>query len=142
MTDKNKNNKKLRKEQLTAIVRSEIQKSQTQSVCLFLVSKEIELKAEKLKQDLVVRDKIQKNNENPGQKLLDRIDETKERIEDLEIEEISLESSTHLSINRLDKAIFALRKIDPKLANEFQNMILVKSTRKKNRTAIKHKRKA
>jgi hypothetical protein len=87
----------------------------------------------KLKNDLVLKADLEKDNREVSTRLLDRIENNTEFLNglnnkiDLSIVEI------YLSNTDVKNAITALRKIDPKKAAELQNAINLKSQKTKNK---------
>lgn len=85
----------------------------------------------KLNNDLISKADLIKNNLNISQKLLDRIENNTNIINDLDTQ-IDL-SIVEINTSNTDvkNAISALRKVDPKKANELENNINLKSKKKK-----------
>jgi hypothetical protein len=90
----------------------------------------------KLKNDLVLKVDLEKDNREISTKLLDRIDSNTEFLNDLD-NKINL-SIVEIDISNTDvkNAIAALRKVDPKKAGELENTIYLKSKKSKNNNNI------
>jgi len=86
----------------------------------------------KLEIDLISKTDLIKNHLNISQRLLDRIENNTNIINDLDIQ-IDL-SIVEIDISNTDvkNAISALRKVDPKKATELENIINLKSKKSKN----------
>ncbi len=81
----------------------------------------------KLNTDLISKADLIKNDLNISQKLLDRIENNTNIINDLETQiDVSI-SEIDISNTDLKNAISALRKVDPKKASELENSINLKS---------------
>lgn len=90
----------------------------------------------KLKIDLVLKADLEKDNRPVSTKLLDRIENNTEFLNDLD-NKIDL-SIVEIDITNTDvkNAIFTLRKVDPKKAAELENTISLKSKKTKNNDDI------
>jgi len=130
---KNKNAKD-NKQGLINTVKAELQKTQALSASELVTDKSLMKKNNKLKNNIILRDKILKNNQDPSKILLDRIQEEQSLIADLQAEVESLDTTLYLSLDQVNKAISALKLVDPKLANELQNAVTFKHKAKKHRT--------
>jgi hypothetical protein len=90
----------------------------------------------KLKIDLILKADLEKDNRPVSTKLLDRIENNTEFLNDLD-------NKIYLSIVEIDvtntdvkNAISTLRKVDPKKAAELENTISLKSKKTKNNDKI------
>jgi hypothetical protein len=86
----------------------------------------------KLNNDLILKADLIKNDLNVSQKLLDRIENNTNIINDLETQiDVSI---VEIDISNTDvkNAISALRKVDPKKASELENNINLRSKKSKN----------
>jgi len=87
---------------------------------------------EKLKNDLILKADLIKNDLNISQKLLDRIENNTNVINDLDTQiDVSI-VEVDISNTDVKNAISALRKVDPKKATELENSINLKSKKSKN----------
>jgi len=86
----------------------------------------------KLKNDLIFKADLIKNNLNISQNLLDRIESNTDVINDLDIKMDLSIVEIDISNTDVKNAISALRKIDPKKAAELENNINIKSKKSKN----------
>ncbi|WP_019613504.1 hypothetical protein [Psychromonas ossibalaenae] len=131
------NNKKGNKQCLVNTAKAELQKTQALSVSEFVTDKLLMMKNDKLKNSIVLRDKILDKMEAPSKNLLDRIESEQSLVEEIQAEVDSLDTTLYLSLDQVNRAILALRIVDPKLASELQNAIALKHKTKKNRTITK-----
>ena len=90
----------------------------------------------KLKIDLVLKADLEKDNRPVSTKLLDRIENNTEFLNDLD-NKIDL-SIVEIDVTNTDvkNAISTLRKVDPKKAAELENTISLKSKKTKNKDNI------
>jgi len=90
----------------------------------------------KLKNDLALKADLEKDNREISTKLLDRIENNTEFLNDL-VNKIDL-SIVEIDVTNTDvkNAISALRKVDPKKAAELENTISLKSKKTKNKDNI------
>jgi hypothetical protein len=65
-----------------------------------------------------------KKIEEPSKYLLDRIEAEQSLIEEIQAEVESLDTTLYLSLDQVNRAISALRTVDPKLASELQMQLL------------------
>lgn len=133
-----KNNKtKENKQRLLNTAKAELQKTQALSVSEFVTDKLLMKNNDKLKNSIILRDNILKKIEEPSKYLLDRIEVDQSLIEEIQAEVGSLDTTLYLSLDQVNRAISALKLIDPKLANELQNAVTLKHKAKKDRTITK-----
>lgn len=131
------NNKKDNKQFLVNTAKAELQKTQALSVSEFVTDKLLMMKNDKLKNSIILRDKILDKIEAPSKNLLDRIQAEQSLVEEIQAEVDSLDTTLYLSLDQVNRAISMLRMIDPKLANELQNAVALKHKAKKSRTITK-----
>lgn len=131
------NNKKENKQCLVNTAKAELQKTQALSESEFVTDKLLMVKNDKLKNSLTLRDKILSKIEQPTQYLLDRIEAEQLLVEAIQEEVSSLDTTLYLSLDQVNRAISALKLVDPKLANELQNAVALKHKAKKSRTITK-----
>ena len=133
-----KNNKtKENKQRLLNTAKAELQKTQALSVSEFVTDKLLMKNNDKLKNSIILRDKILKKIEEPSKYLLDRIEAEQSLIEEIQAEVESLDTTLYLSLDQVNRAISALRTVYPKLASELQNAVTLKHKAKKDRTITK-----
>jgi len=128
------NNKKVNKQSLVNTAKAELQKTQALSESEFVTDQLLMRKNGKLTDSLILRDKIVKKIEEPSKYLLDRIEVEQSLIEEIQAEVESLDTTLYLSLDQVNRAISALKLVDPKLANELQNAVALKHKAKKSRT--------
>lgn len=131
------NNKKDNKQCLVNTAKAELQKTQALSESEFVTDKLLMMKNDTLKNSLILRDKILKKIEPPTQYLLDRIEAEQSLVEAIQEEVSSIDTTLYLSLDQVNRAISALKLVDPKLANELQNAVALKHKAKKSRTITK-----
>ncbi len=131
------NNKKENKQCLVNNAKAELQKTQALSVSEFVTDKLLMMKNDKLKNSIILRDKILDKIETPSKQMLDRIQAEQSLVEDIQAEVESLDTTLYLSLEQVNRAISMLRMVDPKLASELQNAVVLKHKAKKSRTITK-----
>ena len=131
------NRKKRDEERLNAYARKELNKAQQQEILCFSADSQLLQKNDKLRDDLVLRDRIENKKEEASDKLLDRIGIKQDAIDDLLVEITTLITEASISKDQALSAISALRKKNPKLANQLENSLSLKHQPKKSRTIIK-----
>lgn len=128
------NNKKGNKQCLVNTAKAELQKLQALSMSELTTDKILMKNNDKLKNSIILRDKILDKIETPSKRLLDRIEAEQSLVEEIQAEVESLDTTLYLSLDQVNRAISVLRTVDPKLANELQNAVALKHKAKKNRT--------
>ena len=103
--------------------KAELQKTQALSESEFVTDQLLMRKNGKLTDSLILRDKIVK-----------KIEVEQSLIEEIQAEVESLDTTLYLSLDQVNRAISALKLVDPKLANELQNAVALKHKAKKSRT--------
>ncbi|MCK8120637.1 hypothetical protein [Pseudoalteromonas sp. 2CM32C] len=93
----------------------------------------------KLKIDLVLKADLEKDNRPVSTKLLDRIENNTEFLNDLDTQMDLSIVEINISNTDVKNAISALRKVDPKKAAELENTINLKSKKTKKMTIIFNK---
>lgn len=88
-----------------------------------LCDKEIE----QLNNKLILKKELERKNQEPNQKLKDKIEEHKSIIDNLESEIKTIRLLFLQSIDISNVAISELRKINPKKANDIENSISLKN---------------
>ena len=87
---------------------------------------------EKLRNDIILRDDLIKEERDVSDRLLDRIDGRSEALEDILCElnanEVEIENSLNLSNGKIAE----LRKINPAKASELENSVVQKQNKSKN----------
>ena len=91
----------------------------------------------KLKNNLILRDKRQKNRQSLSLRLLDRIQDEQNFLDDLRIEIDSTVVETYASYDIARQAIAELKKTDVVAASKLENALNLKIGAKKSRTIVK-----
>jgi len=134
----NENDVQSLKNSLLAKAKSELQKVQ-QLVIANDKNEELNTKYNKeLKKDITLKNDLEKQDMNPSQKLLDRIQDNHDYLDDLTIKIDSVITNIGASEIDVKSAISELRKIDPKAAASLENSFNLKNkeTRKINKKCI------
>jgi len=131
------NNNKSKKTKLENNAKQEIQKTQQISESLLVKEHLLDRQNNKLKNNIILRDKIEKMLELPSEKLLGKIEGKQIFLDDLQIEIASNTTELNGSNDKARQAIAELRKVDPKRANELENSLSLKIEAKKTRTIVK-----
>jgi hypothetical protein len=128
------------KNSLLATAKSELQKVQ-QLILNNEKNEKLNLKFKKeLKDDVSIKNDLEKQDMKPSQKLLDRIQDNHDYLDDLAIKIDSVTTNIAVSEISLKAAISELRSIDPKAAASIENSLNLKKKNKGTRE-INQKRK-
>jgi hypothetical protein len=121
------------KNSLLAKAKAELQKVQQLEIANDK-NEELNIKYNKeLKKDIILKNHLIFENKDPSQKLLDRIQNNQDYLDDLSIKIDSVTANIGVSEIDLKAAIAELRKTDPKAANALENSLNLKKTNKKTR---------
>ncbi len=115
----------------------ELQKTQQIAESQLVKEQLLTLKNTKLKNNIMLRNKIEKKLEEAPKKILEKIEEKQDFIEHLQVEIDSNTTELNGSNDKARQAIAELRKVDPRRANELENSLSLKIEAKKSRTIIK-----
>jgi hypothetical protein len=132
-------NKKDKENRLTANAKLELQKTQQIAESEFVKTQLQKFINNKLRQDIVIRDDLLKDNRDVSEKLTDRIEGRQEMLDDLVAEVNSNQTELLGSFDIAKLAIAELRKFNPKKASELENLLALK-VKKSGSTIIKKKR--
>jgi hypothetical protein len=121
------------KNTLLAKAKSELQKVQ-QLVITNDQNEQLNVKYNKeLKKDIILKNDLILESKDPSQKLLDRIQNNQDYLDDLSVKIDSVTTNIGVSEIDLKTAISELRKVDPKAANALENSLSLRKTNKKTR---------
>lgn len=127
----NKNNEKANR--LIAAINAEYQKAGQLSEQSFIESHSQDGINEQLHKDIIKRDDLTNDKLAPSDKLLERIDDQQNDIDDLSISITSTETEFYSSVEIAKQAISELRKYDPRKADELESRLLLKKASPKPR---------
>jgi len=114
------------KNSLLARAKAELQKVQ-QLVIANDQNEQLNVKYNKeLKKDIILKNDLIFKNKDPSQKLLDRIQNNQDYLDDLSVKIDSVTTNIGVSEIDLKAAITELRKIDPKAAASLENSLNLK----------------
>jgi hypothetical protein len=119
-------NKKDKENRLTANAKLELQKTQQIAESEFVKTQLQKFINNKLRQDIVIRDDLLKDNRDVSEKLTDRIEGRQEMLDSLVAEVNSNQTELLGSLDVAKLAIEELRKINPRKASELSNILALK----------------
>ncbi len=129
--------KKEQRDRLETNAKLELQKTQQLSISGEVKEQLLDRKNKKLKNNLILRDKRQKNRESLSLRLLDRIQDEQNFLDDLRIEIASTATETYASDDIARQAIAELKKTDVVAASKLENALNLKIGAKKARSIVK-----
>lgn len=132
-------NKKDRENRLVANVETELQKTQQLVDSDFVKTQLQKFMNNKLRQDIIIRDDLLKNDRGISEKLTDRIEGRQEMLDDLMAEVNSSQTELFGSFDIAKQAIEELKKVNPRKASELSNILALK-VKVSNSSAINKKR--
>lgn len=129
--------KKEQRDALETNAKLELQKTQQLSISGEVKELLLDRQNKKLKNNLILRDKRQKNRQSLSLRLLDRIQDEQNFLDDLRIEIDSTVVETYASYDIARQAIAELKKTDVVAASKLENALNLKIGAKKSRTIVK-----
>ena len=129
----NKDKNKEKANRLIATINAEYQKSGQLSEQSCIESNSQDGINEQLHKDIIKRDDLTNDKLAPSDKLLERIDDQQDTIDDLSINITSTETEFYSSVEIAKQAISELRKYDSRKADELESRLLLKKASPKPR---------
>ncbi|WP_220460092.1 MULTISPECIES: hypothetical protein [unclassified Colwellia] len=130
-------NKNEKENRLTANAKLELQKTQTIADSEFVKTQLQKFINNKLRDDIITRDDLIKDNREPDKVLIKNIEGRQEMLDDLIAEVNSNQIELLGSFDVAKQAISELRKVAPKKAEQLENSLIFKISACKTKTINK-----